>query len=306
MRRFVLRRFLYSIVTLFFLSVTIFVLVRMSGDPARLLAGPGAQTEDVEALRERLGLNRPYPVQYVDFVTNAIRLNFGTSFNFRVPVTDLYFSRLPNSLQLALAAMLVSLVVGIPAGIISAVKQGTIWDRVAKVIALTGMSVPGFFVGLLLILVFAVNLRVLPTSGQGTWQQLLMPALALGWYFAASMVRLTQSSMLDVLGSEYIKMARLKGVPERIVIVKHAFKNALIPVVTLAGVNFVVMLNTAIIIEVIFAWPGIGRLLYEGISQRDFPLVQGNVILAGVMIIVANFLIDILYAWIDPRIRVGR
>ena len=262
MRRFVLRRLVYSLITLLFLSITIFLMVRMTGDPARLLAGPGAQTADVEALREQLGLNRSWPEQYFTFMVKAIKLDFGTSFNFRVPVSDLYFSRLPNSLQLAAAAMLVSLVVGIPAGIISAVKVGTWMDSLSKAIALTGMSIPGFFIGLLLILIFAVQLRWLPTSGQGSPQQLIMPAIALGWYFAASMVRLTQSSMLDVLGSEYIKMARLKGVPQRMVIVKHAFKNALILVFALAGVNFVVMVNVAIIIEVNFDWPGIGRLLY--------------------------------------------
>jgi len=305
-RRFIARRLVYSLVTLAMLSITIFGLVRLTGDPARLLAGPGAQTEDVQALREQLGLNRPLPLQYLDFVSKAVRLDFGTSFNFRVPVRDLYLSRLPNSLQLAAAAMLVSLLIGIPAGIISAVKVGTWWDNFAKIIALGGMSVPGFFVGLVLILIFAVQLRWLPTSGQGTWQQLVMPALALGWYFAASMLRLTRSSMLDVLGSEYIKMARLKGVPERVVIAKHAFKNALIPVMTLAGINFVVMVNVAVIIEVIFAWPGIGRLLYEGISQRDFPLVQGVVLMAAVMIVIANLIIDVMYAWIDPRIRVTR
>jgi ABC-type dipeptide/oligopeptide/nickel transport system permease component len=166
-----------------------------------------------------------------------------------------------------------------------------------------GLSIPGFFVGLLMIIVFAVNLRWLPASGSGTPLHLIMPSLALGWYFAASMLRLTRSSMLEVLDSEYVKLARLKGVPENIVIAKHAFKNALIPVLTLAGINFVVMVNVAVIIETIFAWPGIGRLLFEGIQNRDFPVVQGVVILAGVMIVTVNLFVDLLYAVIDPRIR---
>jgi len=191
----------------------------------------------------------------------------------------------------------------IPAGIITAVKVDTAWDTICKIIAMLGLSIPGFFVGLLMIIVFAVTLRWLPASGSGTPLHIVMPSLALGWYFAASMLRLTRSSMLEVLDSEYVKLARLKGVPEKIVIAKHAFKNALIPVMTLAGINFVVMVNVAVIIETIFAWPGIGRLLFEGIQNRDFPVVQGVVILAGVMIVTVNLLVDLLYAVIDPRIR---
>ena len=175
-----------------------------------------------------------------------------------------------------------------------------------KIVALLGLSIPGFWLGLVMILVFSVWLHWLPTSGQGDWRHLIMPALALGWYFAASLLRLTRSSMLEVMGSEYIKLARLKGLPSYAVIAIHAFKNALIPVLTLAGVNLVVMINAAVIIEVIFAWPGIGRLLYEGIFQRDFPLVQGVVMEAGIMIVVINLIIDILYAYIDPRIRLTK
>ena len=189
-----------------------------------------------------------------------------------MPVSTLYFQRLPASLQLALAATLISFVIGIPAGLISAVKVNTAWDNVGKVVALFGLAVPGFWLGLVLILVFSVWLRWLPTSGIGGIEHLIMPALALGWYFAASLLRLTRSSMLEVLRSEYIKLARLKGLPGYVVIAMHAFKNALIPVLTLAGINLVVMINAGVIIEVIFAWPGIGRLLYEGIFQRDFPL----------------------------------
>ena len=223
-----------------------------------------------------------------------------------MPVSTLYFQRLPNSLELALAATLISFLIGIPAGIISAVRVNSAWDHIGKTIALLGLSVPGFWLGLVLILVFSVWLEWLPTSGQGGWRNLVMPAVALGWYFAASLLRLTRSSMLEVLRSEYIKLARLKGLPAFVVIAMHAFKNALIPVLTLAGINLVVMLNAAVIIEVIFAWPGIGRLLYEGIFQRDFPLVQGVVMVAGIMIVVINLLVDILYAYIDPRIRLTR
>jgi peptide/nickel transport system permease protein len=303
MRRYVLTRIGYSIVSLFLLSLTVFAVVRATGDPAVLLVGPGASKDDLAGARTLWGLDAPYPQQYITFVSNAIRGDLGTSFQYRVPVRDLYFERLPNSLLLAMVALVISLALGIPLGIVSAVRSGSRWDSVAKVVGMFGLSVPNFFIGLVMINIFAVWLRWLPAAGTGTWQHLIMPAIALGWYFVASMLRLTRSSMLEVLDSEYIKLARLKGLPERIVIVKHAFKNALIPVLTLAGINLVIMINVAVIIETIFAWPGIGRLLYEGISFRDFPVVQGLVIMAGAMIVGVNLLLDVLYACIDPRIR---
>ena len=212
---------------------------------------------------------------------------------------------MPNSLILGLAATLISVLIGVPAGIISAVKVNSWWDSVAKGVALLGLSIPGFWLALVLILVFSVWLRWLPTSGAGDWRHVVMPALALGWYFAASMLRLTRSSMLEVLGSEYIKLARLKGLPDVVVVALHAFKNALIPVLTLAGVNLVIMVNVAVVVETVFAWPGIGRLLYEGITFRDFPVVQGVVLMGGAMIVIVNLIVDILYAVIDPRIRLG-
>jgi peptide/nickel transport system permease protein len=302
-RTYILRRLGYSLVSLLMLSMIIFFIIRLTGDPARLMVGPGGRPEDVERTRVEWGLDRPWPEQYLSFVRNLVRGDFGTSFQYRLSVRELYAERLPYSIQLATAGLLISLLIGIPAGIITAVKVDTVWDTVCKIIAMLGLSIPGFFVGLLMIIVFAVNLRWLPASGSGTPLHLIMPSLALGWYFAASMLRLTRSSMLEVLDSEYVKLARLKGVPENIVIAKHAFKNALIPVLTLAGINFVVMINVAVIVETIFAWPGIGRLLFEGIQNRDFPVVQGVVILAGVMIVTVNLFVDLMYAVIDPRIR---
>src|SRR5207247_7557789 len=192
--------------------------------------------------------------------------------------------------------------IGIPAGLISAVKVNSAWDNVGKVIALFGLAVPGFWLGLVMILVFSVWLEWLPTSGQGGWKNLIMPSLALGWYFAASLLRLTRSSMLEVMRSEYIKLARLKGLPEAVVLALHAFKNAMIPVFTLAGVNLVIMVNAAVIVEVIFAWPGIGRLLYEGIFQRDFPLVQGVVVMAGFMLVGVNLIVAVLDPYLDSEI----
>jgi len=306
MRQFMIRRTFYALITLFILSLTIFSIVRLTGDPVTLLAEPGARAEDLARVRTEWGLDRPLPVQYFSFLRNIATGKLGNSFNYEMPVSTLYFQRLPNSLELAIAASLISFLIGIPAGLISAVRLNSVWDNFGKIVALLGLSVPGFWLGLVLILVFSVWLGWLPTSGQGDWRNLIMPALALGWYFAASLLRLTRSSMLEVLRSEYIKLARLKGLPGVAVIAMHAFKNALIPVLTLAGVNLVVMVNAAVIIEVIFAWPGIGRLLYEGIFQRDFPLVQGIVLLAGIMIVTINLIIDILYAYIDPRIRLTK
>src|SRR3981081_4427574 len=291
MIRFIIRRTLYALITLFILSLTIFTVVRLTGDPVSLMAEPGARAEDLDRVRAEWGLDRPYPMQFLSFLKNLATWAPGQSFNYEMPVSSLYFQRLPNSLELAAAATLLSFLIGIPAGLISGVRVNTGWDNFGKVVALLGLSIPGFWLGLVLILVFSVWLEWLPTSGQGSWRHLIMPALALGWYFAASLLRLTRSSMLEVLRSEYSKLARLKGLPGYVVIAVHAFKNALIPVLTLAGVNLVVMLNAAVIIEVILAWPGIGRLLYEGTFQRDFPLLQGVVMEAGIMIVVINLVV---------------
>jgi len=306
MKRFVLKRIGLALLSLFLLSITIFLLIRITGDPAVLLAEPGASKADLDAIRTQFGLDRPLWVQYWSFITHALRGDFGQSFYYRTDVFELYMSRLPASLLLAAAAMAFSLLLGIPTGIIAAVRVNKWWDSAGKMFALLGLSMPSFWVGLIMILFFSVYLGWLPSSGSGTILHLVMPSIALGWVFAAYNMRLTRSSMLEVLGSEYVKLARLKGLPEALVIGKHAFKNALIPVITLAGINLVIMVNTAIVVETVFAWPGVGRLLYEGISFRDFPVVQANILMAGTMIVVTNLLVDILYAFIDPRIRFER
>jgi peptide/nickel transport system permease protein len=306
MKKFVLKRLGYACVSLFVLSLTIFLFVRITGDPTTLLVEPGASKADIEALRSQLGLDRPIWVQYVSFMSSVLQGDFGRSFYYRTPVLELYMSRLPNSLLLGLVAMAFSLLIGIPSGILAAVRVNGFWDGAGKIFALLGLSMPQFWVGLLMILLFSVYLGWLPSSGSGTPWHVLMPAFALGWYFAAAHMRLTRSSMLEVLGSEYVKLARLKGLPEALVICKHAFKNALIPVLTLAGINLVLMINVSIVVETVFAWPGVGRLFYEGIAFRDFPVVQASVILSGGMIVAVNLIVDVLYAWIDPRIRLGR
>lgn len=305
MKQYIARRVGYSLLSLFLLSLTIFFFVRVTGDPASLLVEPGASQADIAAIHHQFGLDRPLWVQYGLFMSSLLHGDLGQSFYYRTPVMQLYLSRLPNSLMLALVAMTFSLVIGIPSGILAAVRVGRFWDSVGKLFALLGLSMPAFWIGLLMILFFSVYLRWLPSSGAGTPLHLIMPAFALGWYFAATHMRLTRSSMLEVLGSEYVKLARIKGLPQSLVIGKHAFKNALIPVLTLAGVNLVIMVNVAVVVETVFAWPGIGRLLYEGITFRDFPVVQGVVIMGGAMIIAVNLFVDICYAVIDPRIRLG-
>jgi peptide/nickel transport system permease protein len=306
MRQFIGRRLGYSLLSLLVLSLTIFLFVRVTGDPATLLVEPGASDDDIAAIHQKFGLDQPLWMQYGLFMLHLMRGDFGQSFYYQTPVLELYLDRLPNSLLLAAVAMTFSLVVGIPTGILAAVRVGRFWDSAGKLFALLGLSLPSFFVGLVMIMVFSVYLGWLPSSGTGGVLHILMPAFALGWYFAASHMRLTRSSMLEVLGSEYIKLARLKGLPQSMVICKHAFKNALIPVVTLAGINLVLMINVAVVVETVFAWPGVGRLLYEGISFRDFPVVQGVVIMGGTMIVAVNLLVDVVYAVIDPRIRLEK
>jgi ABC-type dipeptide/oligopeptide/nickel transport system permease component len=244
-------------------------------------------------------------VQYAVFVKSIVRGDFGTSIYYRVPAFDLYLQRLPASLLLAAVAMAISLLIGIPVGIFSAMRVNTWIDNFGKIFAILGLSLPSFWVGILLILTLSVSLNWLPSSGSGSFKQIIMPAFALGWVFTAAHTRMTRSAMLEVLGSEYIKLARIKGLPEALVIGKHAFKNAVIPVLTLAGINLVLMVNVAVVVESVFAWPGIGRLLYEGISFRDFPIVQTTVLMGGLMIVAVNLIVDILYAYIDPRIRYG-
>jgi peptide/nickel transport system permease protein len=323
-KKYILVRAGYSLITLWLLVTIIFGMVRLTGDPVEMKVEAGADAVYLAELRRQWGLDRPLHQQYLSFVGNLLRADFGHSFEKSLPVRDIYFERLPNSLKLGFAAFIISIVLGVPLGMLSALKVNTWWDNVGKVVALLGLSMPGFFVGMVLIIVFGIELGWLPVLGKGgstfvwsqpstwfpfwfrDWPHLVMPAFALGWYFSGAMLRITRSGMLDVMGSDYIKLVRLKGVPERIVVAKHALKNALIPVLTFAGLNLLIMVNVAVVIEVIFNWPGVGQLLYDGLSNRDFPMVQGVVLMSGLMIVVLNFTIDVLYGYVDPRIRLSR
>ena len=256
-------------------------------------------------MRKELGLDRTYVEQYIVWITKLGRGDFGKSFMYRIPVFELYLQRLPASIQLAVAAMAISVILGIPLGIFAAVRVNTWLDSFSNIFGNLGLAMPSFWLGIMLMLIFAVDLQWLPVQGSGTIKHIIMPAVALGLVFTAANMRLARSAMLEVLGSEYIKLARIKGLTENLVILKHAFKNAVIPVLTFACINFALIIQGSVVVESIFAWPGIGRLLFEGISSRDFPVVQATVILGGVMIILVNLLVDLLYAYIDPRIRYG-
>ncbi len=261
MHRYILTRLFYAFISLVLLSVTIFVMIRITGDPVVLMADPGAKEEDLQALRIELGLDKTYVEQYIVFITKLVRGDFGKSFMYRVPVFELYLQRLPASMELAGGAMAISVILGIPLGIFAAVRVNTWLDSFGNIFANLGLAMPSFWVGIMLMLVFAVNLQWLPVQGSGTFKHIIMPAVALGWVFTAANMRLARSAMLEVLGSEYIKLARIKGLPENLVILKHAFKNAVIPVLTFACINFALIINGAVVVESIFAWPGIGRLL---------------------------------------------
>lgn len=303
MLRYILKRFIQAVICLLGISIIIFMLSHLSGDAALLMSPPEATPEDIDQLRMTLGLNEPFHIQYWVFISNAVQGDFGESIRWGKPCLEVWLSRFPNTLLLGGVAMLFTIVVGLPTGMISAVKLGGWFDNFGKTFALMGQSLPVFWVGLMLILFFSVGLGWLPTSGMGGWRHLLMPAFTLGWYFTASLTRLSRSAMLDVLDSEYIKMARIKGVPESLVIAKHALRNALVPIVTLAALNLITLINGTVITETVFNWPGIGRLIVDSIFARDYPMVQTCVLIASALFIFTNLFVDILYAYIDPRIR---
>lgn len=303
MKRYILKRIFQAAICLIGVTIIIFFLTRLSGDPVLLMVPPEATQQDIEVMRSTLGLDKPIYVQYWTFISMAIRGHFGKSLRWNRSNLDLFFERFPNTLLLATTSMLFSIFVGIPVGIISAIKLGRWFDNIGKGFAFLGQAMPVFWLGIMLILVFAVWLKVLPTSGVGGWKNLVMPTFSLGWYVTASLTRLSRSAMLDVIDREYIKMARVMGVSEVTIVGKYALKNASIPILTLGAVNFIMLLNGTVVTETVFNWPGIGRLVVDGINTRDFPLVQTCVLIASSMYIFANLFVDILYAYIDPTIR---
>jgi peptide/nickel transport system permease protein len=306
MGRFLLTRVVQSVATLAILSVVIFFLARTTGDPLTLILPMEATPQDYANARHEFGLDRPLPVQYAWFMARVLRGDFGMSLYARLPVSQLIGERLPNSLKLASFSMAVSVLLAFPLGVMAAVKKETAVDRAAQVIAVLGQSLPTFWVGIVLIEVVAGRLQWLPAGDSGGLSHYILPGFTLGWFVVAGMMRLVRSGMLEVLDSDYVKMARVKGVRESRVIWLHALKNALIPVITFAGVYFAILVTTAIIVETVFAWPGMGRLAYEGIITRDFPVIQAVVLVTAVIVAAVNLGVDCLYAVIDPRIRRAR
>jgi len=304
MLKFIGKRVLMLIPVLIGVSLIVFTLMQLSpGDPAMIILGAQAAPEDIANLREEMGLNDPLVVQFFRFLFGMFTLDFGTSYKDGMPVLTKLLEALPYTAQLTFSAVLLALIVGIPAGIISATKQYSIFDRVATVAALIGFSTPNFWLSIMLILVFSVNLHWLPVSGTGTILHLVLPSIALGLQSAAVFTRMTRSSMLEVLNMDYIRTARAKGLSERIVILKHALKNALIPVITVVGLQIGLLFGGAILTETVFAWPGVGRLMIDSIRAKDTPVVQGGVIFTASIFVFINLLVDILYAYVDPRVK---
>jgi peptide/nickel transport system permease protein len=305
-QRYIVSRLLQSIVSLVVVSMVVFALVRLSGDPIRIMAPPEASEADIAKIRAYLGLDQPWTVQYVRFVGRALHGDFGQSVRFRRPAMELIAERYAATLELGGLAILVVIAVALPVGVYAAVRRGRPLDYAARAFAALGQAVPPFWLGLLLVLVFGVLLGVLPTSGRGTPLHVILPGITLGWFAVAGLMRLTRSAMLDVLGSEFVKLARIKGLPERQVIWKHAFKNAALPIVTFAALLFVALLNGSIITETVFSWPGLGLLVIEAVDSRDYPIVQAVVLCLSAMYIGVNLVVDVLYAYLNPKIRYSR
>ena len=299
---YLLKRLWHTVFVVVGISVISFFFIHLSGDPVMLMLPGDASHAEIEALREQMGFNDPLHVQYLRFAWQALQGKFGNSLYYKVPAMELILERLPASLELAVAAMLIALVVAVPVGIVSAVRRGSLLDMGSMLGALFGLSMPHFWLGIMMILLFSVELGWLPTSGRGSLAQLVMPSIALGMSLTAMFARLTRSVMLEVLSLDYIRTARSKGLREWIVISKHAFKNALIPIVTVAGMQFGFLLGGTVIIETVFAWPGVGRLVIQAIFNRDYPLVQSIVLVLALIFVAVNFLVDMLYMYLDPQI----
>jgi peptide/nickel transport system permease protein len=304
--RFLARRLLLAVPVLLGVATLVFALIHLiPGDPAQAMLGDAASPESIRELRGKLGLDRPLYVQYASFLKHAAQGDLGRSLRTNEPVTAAIAARLPATFELALAAMLVAVAIAIPAGIVAAVRAGTSVDHVATMLALLGISVPNFWLGPLLAIVFSVSLGWFPVSGRGTLAHLVLPGITLGAPLAAVLARMTRASVIDELRELYVTAARSRGVSETRVVLRHAFRNSLIPIVTVLGLQVGAVLTGAVITETIFAWPGVGRLLIQSIGFRDYPLVQGCILLIAVTYVAVNLLTDMAYGYLDPRIRVG-
>jgi ABC-type dipeptide/oligopeptide/nickel transport system permease component len=301
---YILRRLGLSVLVLWGAVTIVFVAIRLApGDPAQLMLGPSATAEEIAALRVRLGLDQPAPVQYMRYLAQVARLDLGESLRLNQPALSAILERVPQTARLSGLAMVAAVVLSFPMGIAAAIKRGAPVDRLISVVSLLGQSVPNFWLGIMLILVFARGLQILPSGGADTWQHLLLPATTLALPLVGILTRLIRSGLLDVLVDDYVRTARAKGLGPRTVIVRHALLNMLIPVVTVMGLQLGTLLGGAVIVETVFAWPGVGRLLVEAIGNRDYPLVQASILVITSAFVVINLLVDLSYGVLDPRIR---
>jgi len=304
--RYILIRVLQGIITLLVIATLVFGMARATGDPVMMMIGGQETIDDIQYIRHQLGLDRPLYEQYWNFLKDSVQGDFGNSINDRGAVSDLIKQRLPNSLKLGFVAIVWSTIFGIALGVAAAVKRGTWIDRAVRVLAVLGQSVPAFWLGIVLIFVFGVWIPILPIAGMDSAASYVLPAAVLAFFQLPITMRLMRSSVLETLDTEYIKLARVKGLPEGTIIWKHAVKNALIPVLTSAGMLLAYSISGAVVVETVFNWPGIGRLAYEAMLQRDFPLIQGTVMTVAVIVVFLSLIVDLMYAYLDPRIRYQR
>jgi len=304
MGTYIRRRLLQSVIVVFGVSVLVFFLLRLApGDPVLMLLAESAGPEQIAEARAKWGLDKPIYVQYGVFLSRAVRGDLGNSLFFQQPALEVLMERMPATLQLSAVALFFSLSIAIPVGLLSALRRDTIWDYLGTNLAMLGQALPPYWLGIMLILIFSVALGWFPTSGRGTWKHLVLPAITLGSVLMALITRLVRSGMLDVLSEDYVRTARAKGLPERTVIIRHALRNILIPLVTVIGLQLGALFGGAVITESIFAWPGVGRLALQAISARDYPLVQASVLVISVVYVFLNLAVDLIYVYLDPRIR---
>ena len=303
MQRYIVQRLFQGVLLLVIVTTIVFAVGRLTGNPVDLLLPEEASEEERQAMIETLGLDGPVWEQFVVFIQDAAQGDLGVSIRYRQPAVEVFFSRLPNTLMLMPAAMILAIVMAIPLGILSALRRGRLTDRVSGTIAVLGIATPNFWLGILLIYFFSVQLGWLPSSRMGNWSHYVLPTVTLGTFLVAGFMRLIRSSMLEILDSEFVKLARIKGLSETTVVWKHCLRNALIPVLTLWGVFMGGLITGTIVTETVFAWPGVGRLTYEAVIFRDYPLLQAVVIMDAILILIINLMVDILYAYVDPRIR---
>jgi peptide/nickel transport system permease protein len=300
---FLARRLLQGAVSILGASIIIFMISRLSGDPILMLLPNDATPQMIVETRKEYGLDLPLLVQYGIWLQKAMVGDFGNSYRWEMPAVELILDRLPATVQLAACGLLFSVALAVPIGVLSAVHRGGWIDRVGRVFAMLGQAMPAFWVGLLLILVFAIHLNWLPAFGHGTPAHVVLPAIALGWYPVAAQTRIIRSAMLDVLDSDHVRLSRALGTPERLIVWKYALRNAAVPLLTMLGVYFAAMLGGAFVVETIFAWPGVGRTVVEAVFARDFPVVQAGVLFTSILFVLSNLLVDLSYGLVDPRIR---